>query len=163
MSSDHFTPVGWIIFTPFGWIFTGGWGTTQLYIGIIIIKPPYQSTSILDGMSWSHCQGLVFFCFYVFQMAFCWFSCYLIWWFGARWLGILGIPIRNNPFRKRILSESKAPTPNHQLVTLVDSLTYSNPKHNKALWISSYEKFQESNATNLPITQVSQVTRTWQW
>ena len=25
------------------------------------------------------------------------------WWFGARWFGILGIPLSNNPFRNRIL------------------------------------------------------------
>ena len=36
------------------------------------------------------------------------------WWFGARWFGILGIPLSNNPFHKGILG-IQTTNPNHQL------------------------------------------------
>ena len=36
------------------------------------------------------------------------------WWFGARWFGILGIPLSNNPFHKGILG-IQTTNPNQQL------------------------------------------------
>ena len=49
------------------------------------------------------------------------FQLMINWWFGARWFGILGVPLSNYPFHNSIIGIHRAP--NHQFTTTTTTTT----------------------------------------